>query len=185
MNSEMADTPKLDMEGMLKTTFHGFIEEGADARARLPAIMKRGATIPPRSRGRIVYGGHGRVGPGVCTELSDYSEEQLVGLLVQGGGELDLLSLFVVASARRTFGPIRSVWHAVGLVPSLDLGISWSGKPGDLDLLVGPWRDGRPHFDWLAGCELKRRTTRIDGAPNSPRSSPFFCVNSPGRIIAG
>lgn len=155
------------LELLLKSVFRGFIEERPELRAAPPAIMRRAATLPGRTRGSVQFGGTGSGGPGVSKDLSAYTERELVGLLAQKGGELDLVCLHIAASARRYVGPVEDVWVAMELVPE-ELGLKWTGKPGDIDILVGPWCGGRPRFDWLAGCEMKRRVTASDGSPKSP-----------------
>jgi hypothetical protein len=174
---------KGNLETLIATTFHGFVEEDAHARRSLPAIMRRAATIPPLAQGSVVYGGSGSLGPGVSKGLSAYSEQELVGLLAQGGGELDLICLHAAASARRFFAPAEAVWTALEIVPR-ELGLPWCSKPGDIDVLVGPWRNGRPHFDWLAGCELKRRITAPGGDPKSPPSG-FGRTQAAGLLELG
>jgi hypothetical protein len=169
---------------MMERLFPGWIEEGESSRVCTPAIMRRTATLPGQTRGNLVFGGLGVPGPGVSLALSDYTEPQLMGLLCAGVAELDLMTSAIANAVGRAFDFPEQTWQILELRPKADLGLQWDGKPGDVDLLVGPWREGRPHFDWLAGCEIKRRITRFDGTPASPPSG-FGSTQAAGLLTLG
>ena len=82
------------------------------------------------------------------------------------------------AVLRDTYGDL---WTAVELHEK-QLG-GWGHRPGDLDFLFGPMRDGEHRFDFLLGVEMKVRRATVDGGPG--RISEFGRTQAEGIVRAG
>ncbi len=116
------------------------------------------AELPPMSTGTFTFGAS-PPDPG-AKALADMDENEILSAL-----------LYCPELFQCLFGPLNydrpRFWVAIGL-HRRDLGLPDAGKPGDIDVLLGPMVGRAPDFTRLVGVEVKVRRAKQGDPGNSP-----------------
>ncbi|XXY15230.1 hypothetical protein WME88_44040 [Sorangium sp. So ce216] len=146
-----------------------------DCRGKPPAycVFRAGGTIPPFSTGTIPVAAAGP--DAAARSLASMEEDDVVSALLRTQGALFWLS-------NALLGEQTDYWLAVGLRPCDLVHHPWQGKPGDLDILIGPVSSGNPDFFNVVGIEVKVLRVRANQAA---KGSSYGTTQAKGLLKRG
>lgn len=90
------------------------------------------------------------------TQLYDLTEHELVREILFGSARLYEFFGFVMTDVHGLRSEDGWEYLFYGNIPRIDLGLSRDGQPGDVDLLIVPYRGKEVHVSKAAALEIKR-----------------------------
>jgi hypothetical protein len=114
------------------------------------------------------------------TELYDLTEHELVREILFGSARLYEFFGFVMTDVHGLRSEDGWEYLFYGNVPRTDLGLSREGQPGDIDLLIVPYRGTRVHIGKAAAIEIKRLSLK---APRWDKSTDRYGITQANGLL--
>ncbi|MGB3470137.1 MAG: hypothetical protein WBA51_04885 [Erythrobacter sp.] len=112
--------------------------------------------------------------------LYEMNEHELVRFLLYENKRYYELFGFVMTDVHGLSGADGWEYLFYGNVPRTELGLSREGQPGDIDLMIVPYRDGMLHVGMTAAIEIKRLSLR---RPNWDKSSDRYGITQANGLL--
>lgn len=113
-------------------------------------------------------------------ELFDMTEEELIREILFGSKRLYEFFGFVMTDVHGLRSEDGWDYLFFGNIPRTDLGLPRLGKPGDIDVMIIPYRKGLLHIDKTAAIEIKRLSLR---GPRWDKTSDSFGITQAGGLL--